>query len=99
MSISARKLRCRQAVASGPYLRYVSGVRLTYNGRKTRDQLSRQETRQYDALGLRELLQNESFCNRLMTLRRESGIGEDISGLRVLDVAIWMTGGVPPTPR
>jgi hypothetical protein len=51
-------------------------------------------------LSLRKTLQDdESLRNRLMTLRRESGIGEDISLLRVLDVARWMTGGVPPTRR
>jgi hypothetical protein len=57
MSISAKKIRRRPGQAQDPYLRCLAWVPLTYNGRKTRDQISRQARRQYDALRLRDLVE------------------------------------------
>lgn len=41
-------------------------------------------------LPLREELQDTSLVARLEEVRNESGLGEEISLLRILDVAVWM---------
>jgi len=48
-------------------------------------------------LSLRHTLkQHPDLVARLEEIRAESGLGEDISLIRVLDVSIWMAGGVAP---
>ena len=46
-------------------------------------------------LSLHDALQDESLRDRLEEIRSQAGLGDEISLLRVLDVAIWMTGGDP----
>ncbi|MFD9925861.1 DUF6308 family protein [[Kitasatospora] papulosa] len=36
---------------------------------------------------------NGAFCDQLVCLRDEAGIGKDISALRVFDVVAWMHQG------